>query len=61
MSETQTVSTDLAIEAFRAVARTRRLLDRKEAELARRLDGRIDMARYYAETEKIRGRYEGGE
>ena len=53
------IFTDAAIGLFRGTERTRFLLERKEAALAGLLDPRrIDLARYYLETETIRAEFD---
>ena len=52
------ISTDLAIEAFRAVGQKKYQLEMKEYELLKACNGNLDMQRYYIETEKVAAKYE---
>jgi hypothetical protein len=53
------ITTDMAIGAFRDTERTALLLDRKKLALQKLMEtGKIDMDRYFEETEKIRAEYE---
>jgi hypothetical protein len=52
------ILTDEAIGLYRVIERTRFLLDRREAALAVLLTRRIDLARYYLETETIRAEFD---
>lgn len=52
------ISTDLAVEAFRAVEQKKYQLELKEYQLEKALLENVDMARYFTETEKVRAKYE---
>ena len=52
------IQTDLAIEAFRVTEQKRYQLELKEYILAKACRGNIDIDYYYAETEKVRAKYE---
>jgi hypothetical protein len=52
------ITTDMAIAAFRETERVALLADQKQFALAKLLKGRLNMDRYFRETETIRAEFE---